>query len=225
MTGVAELTKIGDLTLARAMSKVSNFRIPAGLEYEPYLDTSKHNGSYSFVAMPLFWDIEGMPDCEWRGGDGTHKYFHEYIQSHGIWTLIYSPQVMAACAYLNTRPGRNLETLLDEIAVELHPAWDNPYLARAHGRPGVYTAGCHGPLCRHANTQAQRRRYGAKLTEGREDEEACLTRVCESYTSYLHYLRHIRGYRLLRHDNLKLLSLKDTLLIDVTDEVDRSTTG
>lgn len=240
---MSDLGHIGDEILTKKHQFLDPMR--DSVPYTERIDLGndpKHNGTVTFVAMPDTWPLfqEGDPRhnryCNFRGKIGgvaanmeNHHWlkFHEFIQSRGIWTLAYGGyNVTEAVMFLDTRPGLYGGTVLSEISEELWPSRDNPFLARAHGRPGVYTAGCRGPLCRYANTAAQRARYLGNAAPGRGTEEMYIRWVIESYECYIEYLTWIRNFRRgIHHGGKSLtswlkLSLKDTLLIDVTDESD-----
>ena len=107
----------------------------------------KHNGTVTFVVTPgAFAMPHGFELFNWLCRE--HSAFHRFIWDNSIWTLAFSEETHSALRWLEYLDPN----LLIDIAVELYPSDENDFLARAHGRPGTYTAGCRGVLCRAANT-------------------------------------------------------------------------
>lgn len=182
----------------------------------------KHNGTCTFVHIPKAWPIiVGFE--EYRAfDDELHGEFHAWIQERGLWTLLYSPDTFAALIDLEEREGVKL---ILEIAMELFPNEENRFLGRAHGRPGTYTAGCRGPMCRAANTAAQRKRYLGTVTVDRQIFENLVFQIRDSYEAYITYIKWIMTCRRgIKNGGEKVnkhwqgLNLQDTILIDCTDE-------
>lgn len=152
-----------------------------------------------------------------------HKNFHFWIRARGLYTLAWSPATLNALAYLETQT-RYPDTLT-RLAIELMPVGENKFLARKHGSRSTYSDGCRGPLCRWANNTAQRELYG-KNEPGtiRRIYEINMEQVRLSYEAYLDYLRHIMEFRRnitsgeKQNRHWSKLTLRDTLLIDQTDE-------
>jgi hypothetical protein len=181
----------------------------------------KHNGTVTFVAQPQFFKVENTEFAGFNLETEYHADFHAYIQSFSIWSLAFSHNTAQAFVWLS---GRD-DALMVDLAVELYPSDDNKFLGRAHGKPGTYTGGCRGPLCRAANTQAQRKRYLGKTPDlDRQKYEAALMQITESYSMYMQYIRQIREYRRSMKNGgqhvhaFMMLTLRDTILIDATDE-------
>ncbi len=219
-----KILQVGDPNLTSLFQTVDPLRGKVPQDQRIDLDKPpKHNGTVTFVAHPtswplLPWGFEQMLDTE----ADLHPEFHAWIQERGIWTLAFSLVTFDELITLETLDNQNI---LVELAVELYPNAGNKMLGRAHGRPGTYTAGCRGPLCRAANTIAQRARYlGKEPGPERKVLERALMQVRDSYEAYMWYIKAIMAHRRSITSGEKQnrfwsqLSVQDTLLIDCTDE-------
>jgi hypothetical protein len=187
---------------------------------EQRVDLTQHrkiNGQHTYLPMPTEMPaLVGFPEAFVYSQ--AHADFYKYCKERELYTLAFSFDTLAALYSTD-------ESTLEELAIELYPSESLTFLARAHGRQSTYVAGCRGPLCKTANTVAQRIRYDSiPANRQKLESDKRMNQIGNSYAAYIQYCKYLLKFRRRQFNEgdegrrWKPISLRDTVLLDVTEE-------